>query len=105
LVALEIRVPTGVERIYTKIIERLYEKAEKQELNIPNKLGKFIPYYLKSKMPEVFSFLMRQQNADMLNNTVIPIFGFTPDVCNQQIKIDNEKTTIELAMATTPEII
>jgi hypothetical protein len=56
-------------------------------------------------MPEVFSFLMRQQNADMLNNTEIPIFGYTPDVRNQQIEIDNEKTTIKLAMATTPEII
>jgi hypothetical protein len=40
-VALEIRVPTGIERLYTEIIERLYEKAENQELIIPNKLGKF----------------------------------------------------------------
>jgi hypothetical protein len=57
-VALEIRVPTGKERIYTTIIERLYDKAEDKEMILPEKLGKFFPYYLKSKMPEIFSFLM-----------------------------------------------
>jgi hypothetical protein len=78
-VALEIRVPTGMERTYTTIIERLYEKAEDEELIVPEKLGKFFPYYLKSKMPEVFSFLMRQQNSKMENTTIIPIFGYMPE--------------------------
>jgi hypothetical protein len=62
-VALEIRVPSGMERLYTGIIERMYEKAEDEEINIPSKLGKFFPYYQKSKMPDVFEFLMRKQNA------------------------------------------
>jgi hypothetical protein len=78
-VALEIRVPTGKERLYTTIIKRLYKKAEDKEMIIPAKLGKFFPYYLKSKLPEVFSFLMRQQNATMTNTTVIPVFGYTPE--------------------------
>jgi hypothetical protein len=104
-VALEIRVPTGTERIYTAVIERLYEKAEKQELMIPNQLGKFFPYYMKSKKPEIFSFLMRKQNADMASTTAIPIFGYTPEARNQKIEIDGEETTVELALATTPSII
>jgi hypothetical protein len=45
-VALEIRVPTGKERTYINIIERLYEKAENEEIIIPSKLGKFFPYYM-----------------------------------------------------------
>jgi hypothetical protein len=104
-VALEIRVPTGMERIYTTIIERLYEKAEDEELIVPEKLGKFFPYYLKSKMPEVFSFLMRQQNSKMENTTIIPIFGYTPEARQQQISLDGETTTVDLAMATTENII
>jgi hypothetical protein len=104
-VALEIRVPSGTERIYTTVIERLYEKAEKQELMIPNKLGKFFPYYMKSKKPEIFSFLMRKQNADMSSTTAIPIFGYTPEARNQKMEIDGEETTVELALATTPRIL
>jgi hypothetical protein len=57
-VALEIRVPTGSERIYTNILERLYEKAENEEIIIPRKLGKFFPYYMKSKLADTFSILM-----------------------------------------------
>jgi hypothetical protein len=79
-VALEVRVPTGMERIYTSIIERLYEKAEDEEMIVPEKLGKFFPYYLKSKMSEVFNFMMRQQNSAMSTTSVIPIFGYTPEV-------------------------
>jgi hypothetical protein len=104
-VALEIRVPTGLERTYTNLIERLYEKAENEELIIPNKLGKFFPYYMKSKMPDVFHFLLRQQNAEMQKTTIIPIFGYTPAARKQQIIIDGENTTVELAVATTKDII
>jgi hypothetical protein len=104
-VALEVRVPSGTERIYTSIIERLYEKGEEEALIIPEKLGKFFPYYMKSKMPEVFVFLMRQQNADMTNAAVIPIFGYTPEARKQQITIDGQQTTVELALATTKNII
>jgi hypothetical protein len=104
-VALEIRVPSGLERVYTSIIERVYEKAEISEIVIPTKLGKFFPYYLKSKMAETFNFLMRQQNAEMTATTIIPIFGYTPAARQQQITIDGEITTVELALATTPNII
>jgi hypothetical protein len=104
-VALEIRVPTGMERIYTSIIERLYEKAESEELIILNKLGKFFPYYMKSKLTDVFTYMMRQQNADMQNTAIIPIFGYTPSARQQRISIDGEDTTVELAVATTPNII
>jgi hypothetical protein len=104
-VALEIRVPTGLERTYTSIIERLYEKDEEEELLIPKKLGKFFPYYMKSKIPEVFAFLLRQQNADMQNTAILPIFGYTPAARKQQIEIDGEVTTVELALATTKNII
>jgi hypothetical protein len=104
-VALEIRVPTGLERVYTSLLERLYEKAEDEELIIPNKLGKFFPYYMKSKMPDVFNFLLRQQNAEMQKTTIIPIFGYTPAARKQQITIDGENTTVELAVATTKDII
>lgn len=104
-VALEIRVPTGFERLYTSIIERLYEKAESEELIIPTKLGKFFPYYMKSKMADVFTFMMRQQNSDMQNTAIIPIFGYTPSARKQRINIDGENTTVELAIATTPDII
>jgi hypothetical protein len=48
---------------------------------------------------------MRQQNADMSNTTIIPIFGYTPTVQKQQITIDGQTTTVELAMATTKNII
>jgi hypothetical protein len=104
-VALEIRVPSGQERTYTNIIGRLYEKAEDEEMILPQKLGKIFPYYLKSKMPEVFTFLMRQQNADMTSTTIIPILGYTPEARQQQIMIDGEQTTVELALATTSNII
>jgi hypothetical protein len=40
-VALEIRVPSGKERIYIGILERLFEKAENEEIIIPTTLGKF----------------------------------------------------------------
>lgn len=104
-VALEIRVPSGLERQYTKIIERLYDKAENEELIIPNKLGKFFPYYMKSKLPEVFTYLMRQQNSEMTETSIIPIFGYSPAARQQSIQVDGETTTVELAIATTPEII
>jgi hypothetical protein len=104
-IALEIRVPSGQERIYISILERLYEKAQEETIIIPTKLGKFFPYYMKSKKPEVFNFLMRQQNADMASTTIIPIFGYTPEVRQQSITIDGEQTTVELAMATTENII
>jgi hypothetical protein len=104
-VALEIRVPTGSERIYTNILERLYEKAANEEIIIPSKLGNFFPYYMKSKLAETFSILMQQQNADMSNTAVIPIFGYTPSARQQRIKIKGEETTVELAVATTPDII
>jgi hypothetical protein len=100
-VALEIRVPTGMERIYMAIIERLYEKAEDEELIVPEKF----PYYLKSKMPEVFSFLMQQQNSKMENTTIIPIFGYTPEARQQQITLEGQTMTVDLAMATTENII
>jgi N-acyl-D-aspartate/D-glutamate deacylase len=74
-------------------------------LILPQKLGKFFPYYLKAKKPEVFTFLMRQQNADMTSTTIIPIFGYTPEARKQQITIDGEQTTVELALATTSDII
>jgi hypothetical protein len=99
-VALEIRVPSGMERTYTEIIKRVYEKAELQEIIIPTKLGKFFPCYLKSKMEDIFTFLMRQQNAEMQGTTVIPIFGYTPEARQQQITIAGENTTVELALAT-----
>jgi hypothetical protein len=60
---------------------------------------------MKSKMPKVFKFLMRQQNADMADTTVIPIFGYTPEAQNQKINMDGKETTMELAMATTKNII
>jgi hypothetical protein len=60
---------------------------------------------MKSKMPLVFNFMMRQQNSDMASTTIIPIFGYTPEARQQQINLDGEKTTIELAMATTKNII
>jgi hypothetical protein len=104
-IALEIRVPSGQEKFYIGILERLYETAQDEISIIPNKLGKFFPYYMKSKMPEVFNFMMRQQNADMASTTIIPIFGYTPEARQQQITIDGELTTIELAMATTNNII
>jgi hypothetical protein len=104
-VALEIRVPHGQQKTYIDILERLYEKSQDGEAIIPNKLGKFFPYYMKAKMPEVFTFLMRQQNADMAGTTVIPIFGYTPEAQKQQIQIDGEETTVELAIATTKNII
>jgi hypothetical protein len=104
-VALEVRIPTGKERVYTNIIERLYEKVEDGELIIPNKLGKFFPYHMKSKMPDVFTYLMRQQNAVMKNSAVIPIFGYTPSARKQQINLEGEETTLELALAATKEII
>jgi hypothetical protein len=87
------------------ILERLYEKAENNEVIIPNKLGKFFPYYMKSKKAEVFTYLMRQQNAEMKNTAAIAIFGYTPSVRQQLINIDGEETTVELALATTNEII
>jgi hypothetical protein len=37
--------------------------------------------------------------------TIIPIFGYTPAARQQQITIDGEITTVELALATTPNII
>jgi hypothetical protein len=104
-VALEVRVPTGKERIYINIIERLYEKAENEEIIVPSKLGKFFPYYMRSKMPEVFTFMMRQQNAEMQSTAIIPIFGYTPAARKQQIRIDGEITTVELALATTKNLI
>jgi hypothetical protein len=94
-----------MERTYTTIIERLYEKAEDEEMIVPEKLGKFFPYYLKSKMPEVFSFMMQQQNANMASTTIIPIFGYTPEARQQQITVDGQITTVDLAMATTENII
>jgi hypothetical protein len=57
-VALEVRVPSGTERVYTSILERLYDKGAEESLIIPEKLGKFFPYYMKSKLPDVFVFLM-----------------------------------------------
>jgi hypothetical protein len=41
----------------------------------------------------------------MTNTTVIPIFGYTPEACQQQITIEGEKMTVNLAMATTKNII
>jgi hypothetical protein len=105
LVALEVRVPTKHKKTYIDIIKRLYKKEQEEEIVVPSKLGKFFPYYMKSKKPEVFNYLMRQQNAEMSNTTIIPIFGYTPEVQKQQITIDGESTTVELAMATTKNII
>jgi hypothetical protein len=48
---------------------------------------------------------MRQQNADMTNAAAIPIFGYTPEARKQQIVLDGDRTTVELAVATTPHII
>jgi hypothetical protein len=104
-VALEIRVPSGQEKIYIGILERLYENAQDETTIIPKNLGKFFPYFMKSKMPEVFNFMMRQQNSDMASTTIIPIFGYTPEARQQQIDLDGEKTTVELAVATTKNII
>jgi hypothetical protein len=42
-VALEIRVPTGTERLYTSIIERIYEKAEKTRIDDPQPTWKIFP--------------------------------------------------------------
>jgi hypothetical protein len=86
-------------------LERIYEKAENEEIIIPNKIGKFFPYYMKSKLAETFTFMMRQQNADMLNTAVIPVFGYTPSARQQRINSDGEDTTVELAVATTPDIL
>jgi hypothetical protein len=97
--------PSEHKKIHIDIIERLYEKGQDKEIVIPNKLGKFFPYYMKSKMPDVFNYLMRQQNSEMSNTTIIPIFGYTPDVQKHQITIDGETMTVELAMATTKDII
>jgi hypothetical protein len=105
LVALEVRVPSGKEWIYISILERLYKKAKNEEIIIPTMLGKFFPYYMKSKLPEVYSFLMQQQNADMARTMVIPIFGYTDEAQNHPIKIDVEDTTVKLALATTKDII
>jgi hypothetical protein len=33
---------------------------------------------MRSKMPDVLTFLMRQQNAEMQSASIIPIFGYTP---------------------------
>jgi hypothetical protein len=60
---------------------------------------------MKSKKAEVFTYLMRQQNAEMKNTAAIPIFGYTPSVRQQQINIDGEETTVELALAATNDII
>jgi hypothetical protein len=94
-----------MERLYNGILERVYEKAEMEEIMIPEKLGKFFPYYLKTRMAEVFNFMMRRQNADMVNTSVIPIFGYTPEARQQSIQINGEETTVELALATTENII
>jgi hypothetical protein len=75
-VALEVRVPSVHKKLYIDILEHIYKKAQDKEIVIPNKLGKFFPYYMKAKMPEVFNYLMRQQNANMSNTTIIPIFGW-----------------------------
>jgi hypothetical protein len=104
-VVLEVRVPTGQERTYTTIIERLYEKSEEEKIIIPTKLGKFFPYYMKPKLPDTFTFLMRQQNAEMMDSTIIPVFGYTPAARKKQINVDGEDTTVELAMATTKNIL
>jgi hypothetical protein len=53
-VALEVRVPTEHKRTYIEIIERLYEKEQDEEIIIPSKLGKFFPYYMKSKKNRSF---------------------------------------------------
>jgi hypothetical protein len=60
---------------------------------------------MKSKKAEVFTYLMRQQNAEMKNTAAKAIFGYTPSVRQQLINIDGEETTVELALATTNEII
>jgi hypothetical protein len=86
-------------------LERIYEKAENEEIIIPNKIGKFFPYYMKSKLADTFIFMMRQQNADMINTAVIPVFGYTASARQQRINIDGEDTTVELAVATTPDIL
>jgi hypothetical protein len=101
-VALEVRVPTGLERTYISIIERLYEKAEEEELIIPAKLGKFFPYYMKSKLAGSFYV----PDATTVQNTaIIPIFGYTPSARQQRIRMEGEDTTVELAVATTTDII
>jgi hypothetical protein len=104
-VALEVRVPSGKERIYIDILKWLYEKAETEEIIISTTLGNFFPYYMKSKLPEVYNFLMQQQNANMARTTIIPIFGYTNEARNFPIKINGEDTTVKLALATTEDII
>jgi hypothetical protein len=104
-IALEIRVPNEQKSTYIDILQRLYENAQEQETIIPSTLGKFFPYYMKSKMPEVFNFMMRQQNAEMADTAIIPIFGYTTEVRQAKIQIDGQETTVELAMATTKNII
>jgi hypothetical protein len=59
---------------------------------------------LKSKMLEVFNFMMCQQNAAMLETTIIPIW-YTPEARKQQITIEGQQTMVELALATTENII
>jgi hypothetical protein len=41
----------------------------------------------------------------MASTRIIPIFGYTPQARQQQITIDEEHTTVELAIATTKDII
>jgi hypothetical protein len=40
----------------------------------------------------------------MQSTSIIPIFGYTPAARQQQIKIDGEVTTVELALATTKNL-
>lgn len=41
----------------------------------------------------------------MTSTTIIPIFGYTPEARKQQIELDGEQTTVELAIAATKNII
>jgi DNA-directed RNA polymerase subunit F len=109
-VALEVRVPAEHARIYTKVFDRLNERASllnKGEVDIilDPKVGTFFPYYAKSERPQLFERLMRKQNSDMSSSSVIPVFGLTENASNTIVEDQNGKQlTVSEAILAHPNI-
>jgi hypothetical protein len=109
-VALEVRVPAELERIYLDILDRLNERASllqdgEVDIVLDNRIGTFFPYYAKNDRPKLFERLMRKQNADMQSMSVIPIFGYTQEAMETSIKnYLGTETTLHAALKAHPNI-
>jgi hypothetical protein len=99
-ITLEVCVPADKEAKYIKILDRLNERTalmEQDEVDIvmDEKIGTFFPYYAKRQKAELYDMLMQRQNFDMTVTSAIPLFGYTQQAKDTEVKHEGTLQTVQ----------